>query len=201
MSEGKTIKDAARGAAHGHRAGRDDTKVRHGEVTYSRATTSSEDDALTKSRHERTSAAGDAYISGRRGTKRSATHADGVPRTELEALRRQVEALTERVDDLEDALDAQAARAVADPADDLPAELVARLIAGESPVRIWREQRGLSLTELAKRAELPQGYLSEIEHRKKPGSVRAMRAIARALAVDLDDLVREPEALTETEAR
>ncbi len=129
----------------------------------------------------------------------AATPTESVPRAEFDSLRRQVEALTQRVEDLEDALDAQAARAAADPADTLPVELVKRMIEGESPVRIWREHRGLALTALAERAEIPPGYLSEIEHRKKPGSVRALRALARALNVDLDDLVRDPKDLADSE--
>lgn len=130
--------------------------------------------------------------------------ADVVSRAEFNALGEAalrlgtaLERLAERVEDLEDALAAQATRATAKPEDALSADLVNRLIAGESPVRIWREHRGLTLTALAERAEVPQGYLSEIEHRKKPGSLRAMRALARALDLDLDDLVRDPAELRE----
>ena len=64
-----------------------------------------------------------------------------------------------------------------------------RLLAGESPVRIWREKRAMTQRALAAAAAIPAGYLSEIESRKKPGSVAAYRALATALAVPMEDLV------------
>jgi DNA-binding Xre family transcriptional regulator len=76
-------------------------------------------------------------------------------------------------------------------ADYLSAELVQRLIAGESPVRIWREHRGLSARDLAAAAGMTPTYLSEIETGRKPGSLATMARIARALGISLDDLVRE----------
>jgi len=63
-----------------------------------------------------------------------------------------------------------------------------RLLAGESPVRIWREKRGLTQRALAAAAAIPAGYLSEIEAGKKPGSVAAYRALAKTLAVPMEDL-------------
>lgn len=81
----------------------------------------------------------------------------------------------------------------AKPGDVLPPPLLARLVEGESPVRVWRIHRGLTLTELARSASthgavLGKSYLSQIETRKKRGSLSAMRALARALRVDLDQL-------------
>ncbi len=64
-----------------------------------------------------------------------------------------------------------------------------RLLAGESPIRIWREKRGLTQRALAAAAAIPAGYLSEIESGKKPGSVAAFRALARTLAVPMEELV------------
>jgi DNA-binding Xre family transcriptional regulator len=71
----------------------------------------------------------------------------------------------------------------------VPAALARRLMAGEAPVRVWREHRGLALHALAKQAGISSSLLSEIETGKKDGSVRTLAALARALAVDLDDLV------------
>jgi transcriptional regulator with XRE-family HTH domain len=42
---------------------------------------------------------------------------------------------------------------------------------------------------LAVAASIPAGYLSEIESRRKPGSVAAYRALATALAVPMEELV------------
>lgn len=71
----------------------------------------------------------------------------------------------------------------------VPAEFANRLIAGENPIRVYRALRGLSARELAEKAEISAPYLSEIESGKKDGSLSAMRRIADALKVDLDDLV------------
>lgn len=64
-----------------------------------------------------------------------------------------------------------------------------RLIAGESPVRVWREKQGLNQRELAIAAEISQSHLAEIETGAKNGSVETLRRLARALKVDLDALV------------
>src|SRR5712691_4249835 len=70
----------------------------------------------------------------------------------------------------------------------VPHELVRRLLAGESPVRVWREHRGRSLRQLAERAGVGAGYLSQIENGARKGTVKTMKKIAAALDVDLDDL-------------
>lgn len=70
----------------------------------------------------------------------------------------------------------------------IPAEFVYRLLDGENAVRVWREFRGMSARELAAQAGLSAAYLSEIETGKKEGSLSALRKIAKALRVDLDDL-------------
>jgi DNA-binding XRE family transcriptional regulator len=107
------------------------------------------------------------------------------------------EALIERLEDVADiaALDDLETRLVSENAlaDYLPAELVERLVGGESPVRIWREHRGLSAQALARTAKLTPSYVSEIETGRKPGSLKAMAKIARALGVSLEDLVREAD--------
>lgn len=78
---------------------------------------------------------------------------------------------------------------------------VNRLLKGESPVRIWREHRQLTLRQLSENAGVPQGYLSEIETGKKPGSLDTMARIARALAVPLDDLAPAPKLRRKRTAR
>ena len=71
----------------------------------------------------------------------------------------------------------------------IPAAIVDRLAEGEAPVRVWREYRGLSLRGLSEKAGVSAAMLSEIENGKKEGSVHTLAALARALGVDLDDLV------------
>jgi len=70
----------------------------------------------------------------------------------------------------------------------VPMGVVDRLIARENPIRIWREHRGHSLRQLAERAGVGIGYLSQIENGERKGTVGTLKKIAAALDVDLDDL-------------
>lgn len=70
----------------------------------------------------------------------------------------------------------------------LPAALVDRMIAGESPVRVWREHRGLTLAELATAAGLSAAYVSQIETGSRAGTTKTLQALAKALTVELDDI-------------
>ena len=105
-----------------------------------------------------------------------------VPRAEYEALRNAVD---------EDAMDAAIIqRVLEDPDQELvPFELVKRIAGGEHPVRVWRDYRGMKAGELAATARIAASYLSDIENGKKPGSVKAMKRIADALNVTVDDLI------------
>jgi DNA-binding Xre family transcriptional regulator len=101
------------------------------------------------------------------------------------------------LDALEDAADVAAiretdARIAAGEADLIPFAIVERLHAGEVPVRVWREHRGMTARALAAAAGIPASYLCEIEAGRKPGSLQAMAALARALEVDMEDLVAWP---------
>ena len=71
----------------------------------------------------------------------------------------------------------------------LPAEMVDRLLAGESPLRIWRKHRGMTLEVLSGRSGISIGYLSQIEKGRRDGTVKAWRALAAALDLELDDIL------------
>lgn len=71
----------------------------------------------------------------------------------------------------------------------VPAELVDRILAGESPIRVWREHRGLTGAQLAQSAGLSAGYLSELENGKKAGGVDSLRRLAEVLVLSVDDLL------------
>jgi DNA-binding XRE family transcriptional regulator len=103
--------------------------------------------------------------------------------------RSEYNAMIEMLERLQDEQTLIAAEADAERRDYLPSDSVRRLIAGEHPVRVWREHRGLSQKELAGKADVPPGYLSEIETGKKPGSTHAFRALASALGVAIEDLL------------
>jgi DNA-binding Xre family transcriptional regulator len=94
-------------------------------------------------------------------------------------------------DDLADLIEDAAATAAYHRARDeerVPIGVVDRLIAGENPVRVWREHRGHSLRRLAERAGIGIGYLSQIENGERKGTVETLKKIAAALDVELDDL-------------
>lgn len=93
-------------------------------------------------------------------------------------------ALLERLQDLQDVADAKAAR----DEEQLPLEFVQRLVAGESPLRLWREHRGLTLQQLADRAGCTRQMLSMVENGRSRPSVQLLGKLAAALGCDLDDL-------------
>ena len=70
----------------------------------------------------------------------------------------------------------------------VPIEVARRLVAGENPIRVWREHRGMTLDQVSARAGIGKGYLSDIENGKRTGPVQTLQAIARALDVRLDEI-------------
>lgn len=58
-------------------------------------------------------------------------------------------------------------------------------------VEVVRYQKGLSLRQLARRAQISKSYLQRIEAGEATPSLEIMLRLARALAVPLDDLYRE----------
>ena len=90
----------------------------------------------------------------------------------------------------EDAADltALAALDADDREEDLPDEMVTRLLAGENPIRVWREHRGLTGRQLAQEVDVQQSYISQIETGKREGTLGVLRRIAAALVITLDDL-------------
>ena len=70
-----------------------------------------------------------------------------------------------------------------------PAELADRLLAGESPIAVYRAHRGMTQKRLAEAAGINPVYLSQIETGKRTGSLKTLAAIARALGVEPGDLV------------
>ena len=111
-----------------------------------------------------------------------------LPRIEFEALISRLEDAEDNaaIDRLEARIEKEGFAAVT--ADYMPGELVARLVAGEHPIRIWRLHRGLTREALAAAAGVSPSYLTEIETGRKPGSLHAMMKLAAALRASLDDI-------------
>jgi len=98
------------------------------------------------------------------------------------------------VEALEDGADTktldEAVRALAAGEEEsIPAEVTHRILDGESPLRIWREHRGLTLHDLAQRCEVTDAAISQIENHKRQPSVDLLKRLATALAVEVDDLL------------
>lgn len=70
----------------------------------------------------------------------------------------------------------------------IPFEIVERRLAGESTVKIWREYRGLTQEELAKRSKLSRAMIAAIETGRKKGGIGTLKRLAAALKVDLENL-------------
>lgn len=70
----------------------------------------------------------------------------------------------------------------------IPTAVMDRIWDGESRVMAFREWRGMKQGELAKASGLSQAYVCEIEKGKNVSS-RAAKALAKALGVDVGDLL------------
>src|ERR1700686_4798247 len=90
----------------------------------------------------------------------------------------------------EDVIDAAIARrAIARDEETLSESEMDHLLAARTPLAFWRKKRGLTQMELAKAADIAQGFLSEIESGLKTGNVTVLQRIAIALEISLLELV------------
>jgi DNA-binding XRE family transcriptional regulator len=71
----------------------------------------------------------------------------------------------------------------------VPAEVVDRLLAGESPLRVWREFRGMTAAQVAAAVHITPAHISKIESGKGEPSVALLKKLARVLRVDMEVLV------------
>jgi ribosome-binding protein aMBF1 (putative translation factor) len=76
--------------------------------------------------------------------------------------------------------------------DYLTGDEMKRILDDESPVKVWREKRGLTQRELAEQASVSPSYLAEIETGKKPGSAAALRKLSRVLVIPMENLLSHP---------
>lgn len=70
----------------------------------------------------------------------------------------------------------------------IPAAVAHAILDGEHPVKAWRDQRGLTQEVLAEQAGISKAYLCQIETRKRVGALKTLKALAKALAVGVEEL-------------
>jgi DNA-binding XRE family transcriptional regulator len=70
----------------------------------------------------------------------------------------------------------------------IPLAITERRLAGESPVKIWREYRGLTQEGLAKASKVSRPMIAAMEAGHKKGGIATLKKLAAALGVDLDHL-------------
>ena len=62
------------------------------------------------------------------------------------------------------------------------------IIGGEQPVKVFREYRGMTQEELARRAGTSKNYISQIENRRRRAGRKLQARLAEALGLDPEDL-------------
>lgn len=87
------------------------------------------------------------------------------------------------------AYDAAKARLAREDDELIPFEVIERRLNGDYPLKIWREYRGLTQESLARRTRISRAMIAAIETGHKQGAVSTLKKLAKALDVDLEQLV------------
>jgi DNA-binding XRE family transcriptional regulator len=74
-----------------------------------------------------------------------------------------------------------------------PAEVVDAILDGESPLKVIRQYRGMTQRELAEKVGRSVPYLSQLETRKRHGSIKVLSEIASVLEVPFEIILVEDE--------
>ncbi len=56
-------------------------------------------------------------------------------------------------------------------------------------ITLWRDYRGMTMTDLAKAVGVSQSYISDIENNKKDGSIKVIKAIVDVLHADIELII------------
>jgi DNA-binding XRE family transcriptional regulator len=99
-------------------------------------------------------------------------------------------ALLSQLENLQDIADAKVISARMETGDEevFSADFVQRLLAGEHPLKVWRDHRGLTLQALGESCGCTRAMLSMIERGKAKPSVDLLGKLAAQLGCDMDDL-------------
>jgi hypothetical protein len=68
----------------------------------------------------------------------------------------------------------------------LPRSVGEAMLKGDSVLRALRRWRAMTQSELAAKADVGQGYLSDLENRRRAGAAETIQRLARALDVPLE---------------
>ncbi len=66
----------------------------------------------------------------------------------------------------------------------LPAHVAASMLKGDTLLRALRKWKGVTQSQVALKTGLAQGYISDIESGRKPGTPEVVRKIADAIEID-----------------
>ncbi|SFT85568.1 helix-turn-helix transcriptional regulator [Mesorhizobium sp. YR577] len=103
-----------------------------------------------------------------------------LPKADYDALLR---AADEAAEDAADAAIYDARKAELSGTEPFPAELSMAILRGDSRLKALRKWRGLTQSDLADKAGLTQGFLSDLEGRRRTASDDTAARLAAALAV------------------
>ena len=100
------------------------------------------------------------------------------------------EKLMEKLEDLQDIADCKEIKAqiARGEMEFFPANVVNAIINGENKIKVYREYRGLTQAELATQANLSLAMIKKLESGETSGSIKSLKAIAKVLCLDLDDI-------------
>jgi len=94
--------------------------------------------------------------------------------------------ILEKCEDIEDikAID----EAEKDRSERFPLALVEAIASGENAIKVFREYRKISQAELSRQIGISRQYISQLENGSRVGSTKILKAIAKTLKVDLEDI-------------
>jgi transcriptional regulator with XRE-family HTH domain len=71
----------------------------------------------------------------------------------------------------------------------IPKEVVDRIAGGENALRMLREWRGKTQIYISQKTSIGQGYISDLECRRRKGTTAVLKKIADVLKVPLDLII------------
>ena len=110
-----------------------------------------------------------------------------LPRKEYEALAAKAAEADEDIGSAR--LVARARKEITAGAPLIPKKFVDRIANGENALRVLREWRDMTQLNLSFKADIGQGYISDLENGRRKGTTAALKKIAVAMNVPLDLLV------------